>query len=61
MKVEIQALNDELAKFDDSFEPSFVNAVSAQPELLDDIVNVRKKLNIKKKEVAKERKDRHSV
>ena len=59
LKVEIQSLNDEVTKFDDSYEPSFVKAVSAQPELLDDIVNVRKQLNSKKKDVSKERKERY--
>jgi hypothetical protein len=58
MNIEIKALNDDIAKFDDPIEPCVAKVSSKHPGILNDILNARKQLNSKKKDVAKQIKDR---
>ncbi|XP_060569841.1 uncharacterized protein LOC132728251 [Ruditapes philippinarum] len=57
MEMEIKALNDDVAKYDDQIEPSIINDCSEHPRIINDILNTRKQLSSKTIDVTIQIKD----
>jgi hypothetical protein len=58
MEMEIKALNDDVAKYDDQIEPSIINVCSEHPRIINDTLNTRKQLSSKTIDVTIQIKDR---